>query len=577
MSLSFISANPAGAAYDRQQAAIDLQQRREEERRARDEQRQVDAAIRAGLDSVVAGPQSQAAPAGAPHVGAAGGGSVPAHLLPHYEEASRETGVPLSVLTAQSRLESNFNPNAVNATSGATGIGQILPSTARNPGYGVAPIDPSMLTNPRENILFQARYLAGRAKAAGATDWSNPMHRRIAMNAYSGALTPSGDATYADKIEALLGNGAVPSQAPQAGSSGVNYRPIVSNLARVPGGGHAALGLLDRISAQGERDTSRQDRLSQFNIQRGDRLGQQDQARRDQYQKLAMEAFARGEPEVGNYYAKVGGIEIPQELAQNAGAMKKLGEATTISTRLYGADKAGGARFMQHYLQSGDVGAAIEHAGPPTVNGKRQQIVWVADPSDPSKPPLGFMVDPTNPNAGSTPILLPDGTQATKAPGAAQAGRMSDRQYRLDLLRKILPENEAIWIASGGAPTASTMVSAEASIRRVIQADPFIKPADKEAAIREAVGWLRDRAQAPAMRPGQAPAPAPAAPTAAPPAGAPAPAPAPAQRPALVRPPHIPPGSVHSTTRPIWRTPDGRLLNEDGSPYQDPAPSGPVR
>ena len=63
--------------------------------------------------------------------------------------------------------ESGFDPNAVNRSSGAQGLGQVLPSTAAQPGYGVAPLtDPF---DPTANINFSASYLAARIRAAGGS------------------------------------------------------------------------------------------------------------------------------------------------------------------------------------------------------------------------------------------------------------------------------------------------------------------------------------------------------------------------------------------------------------------------
>lgn len=66
------------------------------------------------------------------------------------------------------KRESGFNPNAVNPRSGATGLGQVLASTARDPGYGIAPLLDR--TNPQANIDFSAAYLRARIDRAGGFD-----------------------------------------------------------------------------------------------------------------------------------------------------------------------------------------------------------------------------------------------------------------------------------------------------------------------------------------------------------------------------------------------------------------------
>lgn len=53
--------------------------------------------------------------------------------------------------------ESAWNPNAVSPV-GAEGLAQIMPATARDPGFGVAPV--SDRRNPDESLRFGAEYLS---------------------------------------------------------------------------------------------------------------------------------------------------------------------------------------------------------------------------------------------------------------------------------------------------------------------------------------------------------------------------------------------------------------------------------
>lgn len=62
--------------------------------------------------------------------------------------------------------ESRFNPEAV-SPKGATGIGQVMPGTARDPGYGVRPLASEDLTNPDENLRFSAEYLGAMLREFG--------------------------------------------------------------------------------------------------------------------------------------------------------------------------------------------------------------------------------------------------------------------------------------------------------------------------------------------------------------------------------------------------------------------------
>lgn len=55
------------------------------------------------------------------------------------------------------QAESAGNPRAV-SPSGAAGLMQIMPQTARNPGFGVRPLDWSKRFDPQENVRFGSEY-----------------------------------------------------------------------------------------------------------------------------------------------------------------------------------------------------------------------------------------------------------------------------------------------------------------------------------------------------------------------------------------------------------------------------------
>lgn len=148
-------------------------------------------------------------------------GEPPPEIQAAIAEASRETGIPIPILTAQLRQESNWDPNA-RGRSGEIGVAQIMPATARAPGYGVQPVDPATLSDPRTNILFGARYLAGRGRAAGVTDWNDPAQVDRALAAYNGG----GDPNYVRNVRQWLPqDGGQPSATPAAApaqAGGVN-------------------------------------------------------------------------------------------------------------------------------------------------------------------------------------------------------------------------------------------------------------------------------------------------------------------------------------------------------------------
>jgi soluble lytic murein transglycosylase-like protein len=136
--------------------------------------------------AAAAAPATPGAAAGKPGAGVPA--DVPPALLAIYQAAAKRTGIPVAVLVAQGKQESNFDPNAVSKT-GAIGIAQILPSTAQDPGYGLKPIDPAQLRDPSIAIPFQAAYM--RARAGPGADFSNSATVDSALRAYNGNSDPN--------------------------------------------------------------------------------------------------------------------------------------------------------------------------------------------------------------------------------------------------------------------------------------------------------------------------------------------------------------------------------------------------
>jgi hypothetical protein len=78
--------------------------------------------------------------------------------------------IPRNVYLRLIAQESNFNPNAFNSGSSATGYAQIVPATGRQPGYGVTPIQ--NVKNPTENLRFGAEYLGAMYNKFGRWDYA---------------------------------------------------------------------------------------------------------------------------------------------------------------------------------------------------------------------------------------------------------------------------------------------------------------------------------------------------------------------------------------------------------------------
>ncbi|HEV8688418.1 MAG TPA: lytic transglycosylase domain-containing protein [Gaiellaceae bacterium] len=75
---------------------------------------------------------------------------IPQIFRPAFEQASRETHLPLALLTAVARVESEFQPYARSA-AGARGLLQVMPTTAAE-----LELDAD---HPVENVLAGSRYL----------------------------------------------------------------------------------------------------------------------------------------------------------------------------------------------------------------------------------------------------------------------------------------------------------------------------------------------------------------------------------------------------------------------------------
>jgi hypothetical protein len=88
---------------------------------------------------------------------------------------ARRYGLNPEIFVRQMMQESGMNPDAV-SPKGALGIAQIMPATARNPGYGVRPIEDP--TDPEEGLRFGAEYMRAMLDEFGG-DY------KLALSAYN--------------------------------------------------------------------------------------------------------------------------------------------------------------------------------------------------------------------------------------------------------------------------------------------------------------------------------------------------------------------------------------------------------
>jgi transglycosylase-like protein with SLT domain len=149
------------------------------------------------------------------------------------DDTAGELGIRPELLHAVMRQESGGNPKAV-SPKGAMGLMQTIPSTARDPGFGVKPFNPA---NPEENLRGGASYL----KAMLDRYQGDEEKALAAYNAGPGTVDKAGGVpnfpetqTY---VKSILGRAqASPAAAPQATAVAPRLSAIdlVNSLAMAP-------------------------------------------------------------------------------------------------------------------------------------------------------------------------------------------------------------------------------------------------------------------------------------------------------------------------------------------------------
>jgi len=91
------------------------------------------------------------------------GGSYNGKYSDWINDAANKNGLSPALIAGMIKTESGFNPNARNAGSGATGLGQFLASTAKEVGL-------KDRTDPRSSIYAMASYLKKRINQAGSVN-----------------------------------------------------------------------------------------------------------------------------------------------------------------------------------------------------------------------------------------------------------------------------------------------------------------------------------------------------------------------------------------------------------------------
>jgi soluble lytic murein transglycosylase-like protein len=125
----------------------------------------------------------------------AGACPLPSKLRPSFERAARATALPLSMLVAVGKVESNLRVDA-RSEAGARGLLQLLPSTAAALELNI--------DDPEANVLGGARYLRQMLDRFSSTDLALAAYNAgpTAVDAAGGAPT-GGVQTYVANVTQL--------------------------------------------------------------------------------------------------------------------------------------------------------------------------------------------------------------------------------------------------------------------------------------------------------------------------------------------------------------------------------------
>lgn len=123
---------------------------------------------------------------------------------------AQQYGIDPEIFVRQMVQESGLNPDAV-SPAGAVGIAQIMPATARDPGYGIAPV--SNRNDPEESLRFGAQYMRAMLDKYGG-DYGLAL---AAYNAGPGSVDKAGGIPAFEEtqnyVNSILGGSGAPSGA----------------------------------------------------------------------------------------------------------------------------------------------------------------------------------------------------------------------------------------------------------------------------------------------------------------------------------------------------------------------------
>ena len=204
-------------------------------------------------------------------------------------------GVDRNLFRRLIQQESGFDPNAVSPV-GARGLGQVMPATAADPGYGVTPLSEDMIDDPEENLRFAAEYFSAMQNKFDG----DPRLALAAYNAGAGAVQKYGDVPpypeTQDYVSKIMG--------PSYDAFGDVYSDDTSRNA-------AETLMLDRSAVAGEKQASNKSSLDDMS---------------DALAYLDLSGLSGGAKESADLGARI----TPGRAGGGARALKRMGIASLV-------------------------------------------------------------------------------------------------------------------------------------------------------------------------------------------------------------------------------------------------------
>lgn len=270
-------------------------------------------------------------------------------------------------------------------------------------------------------------------------------------------------------------------QGPRARGGAGLLEPVMEELAQVRGGGQAALGVATRVSQTENRQLERDERMAMLSLQRGD-----------------MNMF--------RFYGGRAGINLPDEVLNNAGQRRLIADGGLMATRMFPRNPQAQQRFLQTYLDTnGDLGAARTAAGSGGGGGGGGQGRAPRVAAPPRPVVLGPGRALVDPQTGEVIAERPPTERGGGSRAAAEPRQGARQQQEQMLIRAGVDPQEAARIAGGAQASANQIAGVYGSLARSGMAEADIAKA------MEVFGpnWRRALGGASAVAPPAAAPPAP--------------------------------------------------------------------